>query len=96
MIHGQKKCSLFQECNLEILLLLCNSMALAIYNATLYLVLMEKDMEFAQSKQENYISTSTPQHKNLVFAAGTHTAHVVGGDYYYDFIPFGNDVLELF
>ena len=52
-------------------------------------------MELAQSVQESFLPTSTPHHENFVFAAGTHAAQVVGGDYY-DFIPFGNDVLEMF
>jgi sigma-B regulation protein RsbU (phosphoserine phosphatase) len=44
----------FQESDLELFLLLCDSPALAIHNSRLHLVLMEnqrmgKDMEFAQS-----------------------------------------------
>jgi len=96
VIHGKKKGVVFQESDLELFLLLCDSAALAIHNARLHLVLMEnqrmeKDMEFAQSVQESFLPTSTPQHENFVFAAGTHAAQVVGGDYY-DFIPrcFGN------
>ncbi len=99
VIHGKKKGVVFQESDLELFLLLCDSAALAIHNARLHLVLMEnqrmeKDMEFAQSVQESFLPTSTPQHENFVFAAGTHAAQVVGGDYY-DFIPFGNDVLGI-
>ena len=51
-------------------------------------------MEFAQSVQESFLLTSTPQYENFVFVAGTHAVQVVGGDYY-DFILFGNDVLEI-
>ncbi|MBC8284756.1 MAG: SpoIIE family protein phosphatase [Nitrospinae bacterium] len=99
VIHGKKKGAVFKQSDLELFSLLCDSAALAIHNARLHLVLMEnqrmeKDMEFAQSVQESFLPTSTPQHKNFVFAAGTHPAQVVGGDYY-DFIPFGNDVLGI-
>jgi hypothetical protein len=67
--------------------LLCDNAALAIYNARLYLVLMEnqhmeKDMEFAQSVKESFLLTSTTPHKNFVFASGAHAAQVVEGDYY--------------
>jgi sigma-B regulation protein RsbU (phosphoserine phosphatase) len=55
---------------------------------------MEKDMEFAQSVQESFLPTSTPQHANFIFAAQTHAAQVVGGDYY-DFIPFENELLGI-
>ena len=55
---------------------------------------MEKDMEFAQSVQEILLPTSTPQHANFTFAAQTHAAQVVGGDYY-DFIPFDNELLGI-
>jgi len=51
-------------------------------------------MEFAQSVQESFLPTSTPQHSHFTFAAQTHAAQVVGGDYY-DFIPFENDMLGI-
>jgi hypothetical protein len=38
---------------------------------------MEKDMEFAQSVQESFLSTYTLQHENVVFAAGRHVAQVL-------------------
>ncbi len=99
VIHGKNKERVFQQSDLDLFLLLCDSAALAIQNARMHLVLMEnqrmeKDMEFAQSVQESFLPTSTPQHKHFVFAAGTHAAQVVGGDYY-DFIPFGDDALGI-
>ena len=72
----------FQESDLELFLLLCDSPALAIHNARLHLVLMEnqrmeKDMEFAQSVLESFLPTSTPQHEN--FFCCRHTCRVACG-----------------
>ncbi len=99
VIHGKKQKLVFQHSDLELFLLLCDSAALAIHNARMHLVLMEnqrmeKDMEFAQSVQESFLPTSTPQHAHFTFAARTHAAQVVGGDYY-DFIPFDNKMLGI-
>ena len=99
VIHGKKKGMVFQESDQELFLLLCDSAALAIHSARIHLVLMEnqrmeKDMEFAQSVQESFLPTTTPQHANFTFAAQTHAAQVVGGDYY-DFIPFDNELLGI-
>jgi phosphoserine phosphatase RsbU/P len=99
VIHEKTKARVFQQSDLELFLLLCDSAALAIHNARMHLVLMEnqrmeKDMEFAQSVQESFLPTSTPQHAHFSFAAQTHAAQVVGGDYY-DFIPFENDMLGI-
>ncbi len=99
VIHGKDPGRIFQNSDLELFLLLCDSAALAIQNARMHLVLMEnqrmeKDMEFAQSVQESFLPTSTPQHAHFTFAAQTHAAQVVGGDYY-DFIPFENERLGI-
>jgi len=99
VIHGKSKGRVFQQDDLELFLLLCDSAALAIHTARMHLVLMEnqrmeKDMEFAQSVQESFLPTSTPQHPHFTFAAQTHPAQVVGGDYY-DFIPFENGLLGI-
>ena len=99
VIHEKTKGRAFQQSDLELFLLLCDSAALAIHNARMHMVLMEnqrmeKDMEFSQSVQESFLPTSTPQHANFTFAAQTHAAQVVGGDYY-DFIPFDNDMLGI-
>lgn len=99
VIHGKKKGQVFHHSDLELFLLLCDSAALAIHNARIHQVLMEnqrmeKDMEFAQSVQESFLPTTTPQHINFTFAAQTHAAQIVGGDYY-DFIPFENELLGI-
>ena len=99
VIHGKNQGRVFQHSDLELFLLLCDSAAQAIHNARMHLVLMEnqrmeKDMEFAQSVQESFLPTSTPQHAHFTFAAQTHAAQVVGGDYY-DFIPFENELLGI-
>ena len=99
VIHEKTKSKVFQSSDQELFLLLCDSAALAIHNARMHLVLMEnqrmeKDMEFAQSVQESFLPTSTPQHAQFIFAAQTHAAQVVGGDYY-DFIPFENELLGI-
>jgi sigma-B regulation protein RsbU (phosphoserine phosphatase) len=99
VIHGKQNGQVFKQSDQELFLLLCDSAALAIHNARMHLVLMEnqrmeKDMEFAQSVQESFLPTSTPQHTNFTFAAQTHAAQVVGGDYY-DFIPFENELLGI-
>ena len=99
VIHGKSNGRVFQQSDQELFLLLCDSAALAIHNARMHLVLMEnqrmeKDMEFAQSVQESFLPTTTPQHVNFTFAAQTHAAQVVGGDYY-DFIPFDNELLGI-
>jgi phosphoserine phosphatase RsbU/P len=99
VIHEKAQGRVFQSSDQELFLLLCDSAALAIHNARMHLVLMEnqrmeKDMEFAQSVQESFLPTSTPQHEHFTFAAQTHAAQVVGGDYY-DFIPFENELLGI-
>jgi len=99
VIHGKSNGRVFKHGDQELFLLLCDSAALAIHNARMHLVLMEnqrmeKDMEFAQSVQESFLPTTTPQHSNFTFAAQTHAAQVVGGDYY-DFIPFDNELLGI-
>lgn len=99
VIHGKKKGQVFRESDMELFLLLCDSAALAIHTARMHLVLMEnqrmeKDMEFAQSVQESFLPTFSPEHAHFTFAAQTHPAQEVGGDYY-DFIPFDNDMLGI-
>jgi sigma-B regulation protein RsbU (phosphoserine phosphatase) len=92
VIHGRDKGKVFAARDLALFRLFCDSAALAIQNARMHGILldkqrMEKDMEFAKTVQESFFQADCPCIDNFLFAAKTVPALVVGGDFY-DFICF--------
>ncbi len=99
IIHHRDKKKVFSGSDLALFTLFCDSAALAIQNARMHEMhmekqRMEKDMEFAKSVQESFFQTAFPVHDHFIFAAKTVPALVVGGDFY-DFIPFNEDLLGI-
>ena len=99
VIHRQGSGKVFTRKDLSLFRLFCDSAALAIQNARIHHILMEKqrlekDMEFAQSVQESFLPQKAPEHPNFQFAASSIPAQNVGGDYY-DFIQLGPSTLGI-
>jgi phosphoserine phosphatase RsbU/P len=55
---------------------------------------MERDMELFKSVQEGFLPSEVPKVSGFVFGAKTLPAREVGGDYF-DFIPFGQEMLGI-
>ncbi len=94
---GKAKGKVFTRKDLALFKLVCDSAALAIQNARMHHILMEKqrlekDMEFAQSVQESFLPQNFPEHPQFKFSAGFIPAKNVGGDYY-DFIRLSETTL---
>ncbi|MFA5074455.1 MAG: GAF domain-containing SpoIIE family protein phosphatase [Nitrospirota bacterium] len=80
----------FDSDDLELFIALSRLAAIAIDNAMMHKVLMEKqrlikDMEFARTVQESFLPQTAPQIPNYQFSAHYTPAQEVGGDFY-DFI----------
>ena len=81
----------FDESDLDLLSTIAGGAAMAIENARLYQIAvekgrMERELQVALQVQSSLIPQQTPQIPGWEFAALWHPARVVGGDYY-DFIP---------
>lgn len=99
VIHRRDKRKTFSGRDLALFKLFCDSAALAIQNAQMHQVLMEKqrmekDMAFAKSVQDSFLPPAPPRHERFLFAARTVPAKIVGGDFY-DFIPFEKDLMGI-
>lgn len=99
VIHRGGKGKVFSRKDLALFKLVCDSAALAIQNARMHHVLMEKqrlekDMEFAQSVQESFLPQSFPEHPDFWFSASSIAAKNVGGDYF-DFIKLSPSTLGI-
>ncbi len=99
VIHGRDKGEVFTGPDLGLFEMFCSSAALAVQNAKMHQILMEKqrwekDIEFAKSVQESFLPPSAPEHNAGSFAAVTVPAREVGGDYY-DFFWMDDDNLSL-
>lgn len=99
VIHKQGKGKVFTRKDLALFKLVCDSAALAIQNARMHHILMEKqrlekDMEFAQSVQESFLPQNFPEHPDFQFCANSIPAKNVGGDYY-DFIKLSPSTLGI-
>lgn len=84
----------FTDADLELLNTIAGSAAIALENARLYELAvdrgrMEKELQLARRVQSSLIPDRVPKEKGWEFAALWLPAHEVAGDYY-DFIP-GND-----
>ena len=99
VIHKQGKGKVFTRKDLALFKLVCDSAALAIQNARMHHILMEKqrlekDMEFAQSVQESFLPQNFPEHPDFKFSASSIAAKNVGGDYF-DFIKLSSTTLGI-
>ena len=82
---------LFKEPDLELLTAIAASAAVAIENARLYQVAvekgrMERELQLARQVQMSLLPQAAPQAAGWEFAAGWHPARETAGDYF-DFIP---------
>lgn len=80
----------FDTDDLDLFTALCSMAAIAIENARMHKVLMErqrlvKDMEFARTVQESFLPRNMPEMEGYLFSAHYTPAQEVGGDFY-DFI----------
>jgi sigma-B regulation protein RsbU (phosphoserine phosphatase) len=92
-VDNRLQAGLFTHADLELLTAIAGSAAIAIENARLYLVAVEKgrmdrELEMARKVQTGLIPGGVPQLPGWDFAARWLPAHEVAGDYY-DFIPCG-------
>lgn len=84
---------IFKEDDLDLLNSIASSAGIAIDNARLYRIAvekgrMERELQMARDVQKTLIPPDTPQLSGWEFAACWKPAHEVSGDYY-DFIPLG-------
>jgi sigma-B regulation protein RsbU (phosphoserine phosphatase) len=82
---------IFAEADLDLLTSIASSAAIAVENARLYQVAvekgrMERELQVAREVQADLLPHATPQVPNWEFAARWQPAREVAGDYY-DFIP---------
>jgi sigma-B regulation protein RsbU (phosphoserine phosphatase) len=88
---------IFTDESLELLNAIAASAAIAIENARLYQVAvekgrMERELQMAYRVQASLIPAQTPLFQGWEFAASWQPAREVSGDFY-DFIPCGNDCM---
>lgn len=90
-VDNRLQIGIFGPADLELLTAIASSAAIAIENARLYQVAvekgrMERELQMAREVQASLLPHETPQFPGWEFAACWHPAHEVAGDYY-DFIP---------
>lgn len=98
-VDNSLQVGIFAEEDLELLNAIASSAAVAIENARLYEVAVEKgrlerELQLAHKVQESLLPGETPQIPGWEFAAIWQPAREVAGDYY-DFIPGSRDNLGL-
>ena len=90
----------FSKIDIDLLMMLTNSMSLSLENARLFneterlLKLMEAEMKIARRTQRSILPLRLPRRAGYDFASLITPAHAVGGDLY-DFIHLDNDRLSL-
>ncbi len=89
----------FSNDELELIGAIASSAAVAIENARLYEIAvekgrMERELQMAYRVQSSLIADELPESPGWEFAASWHPAREVSGDFY-DFIPYGKDHLCL-
>jgi len=89
----------FSNDELALISAIASSAAVAIENARLYEIAvekgrMERELQMAYRVQASLIAEELPQSPGWEFAASWHPAREVSGDFY-DFIPYGDDNLCL-
>jgi sigma-B regulation protein RsbU (phosphoserine phosphatase) len=98
-VDNRLQAGIFTEADLELLAAIASSAAIAIDNARLYEIAVEKgrmqrELQMAREVQASLLPQETPQVRDWEFAALWQPAREVGGDYY-DFIPLDGAGLGL-
>ena len=98
-VDNRLQAGIFTQADLELLAAIASSAAIAIENARLYQVAvekgrMERELQVAREVQASLLPRETPQLPGWEFAACWRPARQVAGDYY-DFIPLGGGRLGL-
>jgi len=98
-VDNRLKIGVFTQADLELLSALGSSAAIAIENARLYQVAvekgrMERELQVAREVQASFLPRETPQVTGWEFVARWQPAREVAGDYY-DFIPLDGGQLGL-
>jgi serine phosphatase RsbU (regulator of sigma subunit) len=98
-VDNRLQVGIFTEKDLDLLNAIGSSAAIAIENARLYQVAVEKgrlerELQVARSVQTSLLPSATPQIDGWEFAAWWEPARQVAGDFY-DFIPVGDGQLGL-
>lgn len=91
-VDNHLQSGIFKPSDRELLLAIASNAAIAIENARLYQLAVEKgrlerELQMARQVQTNLLPKETPQISGWEFAATWQPARQVAGDYY-DFIPF--------
>ena len=98
-VDNRLRAGIFSQADLELLTAIASSAAIAIENARLYQVAVEKgrlerELQMAREVQASLLPRETPQVPGWEFAARWQPAREVAGDYY-DFIPLDEEQLGL-
>jgi sigma-B regulation protein RsbU (phosphoserine phosphatase) len=98
-VDNRLQVGIFTQDDLELLTAIASSAAIAIENARLYQVAvekgrMEREMHVAREVQASFLPRETPQVPGWEFVARWQPAREVSGDYY-DFIPLDGEQLGL-
>jgi len=98
-VDNRLKAGIFTPDNLELLSAIASSAAIAIDNARLYQIAvekgrMERELQMAYRVQSSLIPASTPSFAGWEFAASWHPAREVSGDFF-DFPLCGEDCMGL-
>jgi len=98
-VDNRLQIDIFAQPDLELLTAIASSAAIAIENARLYQLAvekgrMERELQVAREVQTSLLPRETPQIPGWEFAACWHPAREVAGDYY-DFVPLGGGKLGL-
>jgi phosphoserine phosphatase RsbU/P len=98
-VDNRLQTGMFRHEDLDLLTSIASNAAIAIENARLYALAIdrgriEKELQMAREVQTSLIPTHTPEIPGWQFAASWKPAREVSGDYY-DFIPIKQDILGL-
>lgn len=98
-VDNRLQAGIFTQADLELLNAIASSAAIAIENARLYQIALEKtrmerELQMARKVQISLLPPEVPQLPGWELAAHWSPAREVSGDYY-DFIPHGDDCLGL-
>ncbi len=96
-VDNRLQAGIFTQADLELLSAIASTAAIAIENARLYEVAvekgrMERELQVAREVQARLIPRETPRLDGWEFATLWRPAHVVGGDFF-DFMPTSSDRL---
>jgi phosphoserine phosphatase RsbU/P len=99
VIHHRDSGKIFSESDKTLFQMFCEIAAIAVQTARSHQAIvnmkrMERDMELSRSVQESFLPSEVPKVPGFAFGAKTLPAREVGGDYF-DFIPFGQEMLGI-